>query len=149
MHGSTMRGRGLVVLGLAGVLLLAAPSGAQAQSAGREFGLGATCALGNLIYGPAKLLYASGGALIAGMAWAFSGGDREVAGPILDASVRGDYVIMPSHLQGRRELEFVGRRPDHERVRRDDPYEVGDGTGGLERGGPPDRPEPESLDEGF
>lgn len=144
MTWSRTLGRGLVVLGLAGVLV--APAGAHAQSAGREFGIGATCALGNLIYGPAKLLYASGGALIAGMAWAFSGGDREVAGPILDASVRGDYVLMPDHLQGRRELEFVGRRPDHERARRADPYRS---DAGLRRGAAPDRPEPESLDEGF
>lgn len=140
MRRSTTLGRGLVVLGLAGVLL--APAGAQAQNAAREFGMGATCALGNLLYGPVKLLYASGGGLIAGAAWLFSGGDGDVAGPILDASVRGDYVITPDHLQGRRDLEFVGRTPEHERAREGAPARPYDG--GMQRG-----PEPESLDEGF
>lgn len=139
--------RGLVVLGLA--VVLGAPVGAHAESAGREFGIGATCALGNLVYGPAKLLYASGGGLVAGMAYLFSGGDGEVAGPILDASVRGDYVLMPDHLRGARELEFVGRKPEHEQLRgtAEEPYpDPGDRApepGGLER------EEPESLDEGF
>jgi hypothetical protein len=137
-----MLGRGLVALGLAGALL--APVGARAESAGREFGIGATCALGNLFYGPVKLLYASGGGLIAGAAWLFSGGDGEVAGPILDASVRGDYVIMPDHLRGQRDLEFVGRNPEHEEMLREEPVY----GGGMQRDGAPP-PEPESLDEGF
>lgn len=135
-------GRGLAALALVAALL--APPAAHAESAGREFGIGATCALGNLIYGPAKLLYAAGGALVAGAAYAFSGGDVDVAGPILDASVRGDYVLLPDHLRGRRDLVFVGRNPEHERLLRaaDGPSARGPDVGAA-------GPESEVLSEGF
>jgi hypothetical protein len=35
-------------------------------------------------------------------------GDTSIAGPIFRSSVRGDYVVTPSHLAGRRDLHFVG-----------------------------------------
>jgi hypothetical protein len=112
--------------------LCAAPAAAQ-PGAGVEYGRGAICALGNLIYGPVKLLYATGGALVAGVAYAFSGGDADVTGPIADASLRGTYVITPRHLTGAERIEFIGRSPAQRRAK--------EGAGG-EWGG-------ETGDEGF
>jgi hypothetical protein len=80
----------------------------------REAGLGASAAFLNLLYGPAKLLYAGLGGIVAGGAWLFSAGDAEVAGPILTAALRGDYVVTPDHLGGGSWPEFVGRDPSHQ-----------------------------------
>ena len=78
-----------------------------------EGGLGGAAALATLVYGPLKLVYALGGATIAGCAWAFSGGDSEVADTVLTRAVRGTYVITPEELRGRKEIEFVGRAPEY------------------------------------
>ena len=147
--GNKLR-RGLVVLGLAGILV--APVGARAESAAREFGVGTALVLGNLLYGPAKLVYATGGSLIAGMAYAVSGGDGEVAMPILNAAVRGDYLIQPDHLRGQRGLEFVGRDPEHERLLSQSlPTGAGPGQepGDVAAGGGAETDDPRGVDEGF
>jgi hypothetical protein len=69
-----------------------------------------------LVYGPVKVLYATGGAIVSGFAWVFSAGDTDVAKPIWDASMRGDYMIVPDQLRGREQLEFIGRSPEQIRA---------------------------------
>lgn len=103
----------------AGAVALALAMAPAPAHAGRtsEALLGTSCALLNLVYGPAKLTYAMVGGLVGGLAYAFSAGDAEVAGPILDSALRGDYALSPEHLQGRRELEFIGRSEEHRRAR--------------------------------
>ncbi len=87
---------------------------ASADGVGKAAGLGIGAVLCSLIYGPTKLVYAGLGTVVAGGAWALSAGDPAVASPILNAAVRGDYVITPAHLEGRKSLEFVGRDPSHQ-----------------------------------
>jgi hypothetical protein len=70
-------------------------------------------AITTLVYSPLKLLYAVGGPPASGLAWIFSGGDSTVAKTVMTRSVRGTYVITPEHLQGREQLEFVGRAPEY------------------------------------
>ena len=48
--------------------LVAAPAQAQSNS-NQEAGIGALSAVASLVYGQVKLLYASGGLLIGGLAW--------------------------------------------------------------------------------
>jgi hypothetical protein len=120
------RGKALRRLTLALVCatcLLASPATAAANERGEmasEAGLGMAAVLVSLVYGPTKVLYATGGALVGGLAFLFSGGDAEVAGVIMTPSVRGDYVLTPDHLRGEREIEFLGRapayRPEADRV---------------------------------
>jgi hypothetical protein len=93
------------------IWIATAPAPAWAQSAATEAGLGVSSALINLVYGPVKTVYAGCGALFAGFAWIFSAGDSDVARPIINASVRGDYAVTPDHLRGRRDLVFIGRDP--------------------------------------
>jgi len=92
-----------------GIALAESESGEMAK----EGGVGAGSALASLVYGPAKLLYATGGLVVGGLAFAFSGGDAEVAQVVLTPSVRGDYVITPSQLRGEKEVEFFGRSPEY------------------------------------
>lgn len=125
------------------LLLLAAPAAAENTNA-QEFATGAAAILANLFYMPAKFIYAAGGSMVAGAAWAFSGGDAEVAGPILDAAVRGDYVIESGHLRREKEIEFIGRRAEHLRAR--EPGNVASGGDGW---GEPVQEDPRPSQEGF
>ena len=122
----TRRSRSIsAALVAAALLASAAPARADQQSMGAEAGLGVASGFLTLLYAPVKMIYALGGTLVGGAAWALSGGDSEVAGPILQASVRGDYVITPKHLTGEKEWEFVGRSPENREARQ----ELADGGG--------------------
>lgn len=96
--------------------LLLGPStglaGEKGRETTREGGLGAAAALSTLIYGPVKLVYATGGLIIGSFAWAFTAGDSEVASQVFTRSLRGTYVITPDHLTGEQELIFIGRDLD-------------------------------------
>lgn len=91
----------------------AAPFGAAAQDEpSEEPGTAATigAAVCTLVYSPVKLVYAASGLVVGSLAWVWSFGSRRVTRPIFDAALRGDYVLLPEHLQGKSKLRFVGRR---------------------------------------
>jgi len=96
----------LAALALAGLLVLA-PAGARAADA-KSFGVGAACALSNVVYGPVKLMYALLGGMTAGLGYALTAGDLDVTRAILDTSVNGDYVVEPAHIRGEKPLHFIG-----------------------------------------
>jgi hypothetical protein len=101
---------------LCGLAIALAPASAMATSAGKfgkGAGLGVGSALVSLLYAPCKLVYAGGGLVVGGLAYLFSGGDREVAKVVLTPSVLGDYVVTPEQLTGERPLEFFGRDPSY------------------------------------
>jgi hypothetical protein len=103
----------LVMIGLLSLALVAAPSisfaGGKAEETGSEAALGAAAVVSSLIYGPVKLVYATGGLLVGAFAWAFTAGDTEVAEKVFTRSLRGTYVITPDILTGEQELVFIGR----------------------------------------
>jgi hypothetical protein len=41
----------------------------------------------------------------------------EVAKPILDAAIGGDYVVEPEHLQGDKKLVFFGQSEEQQRAK--------------------------------
>ncbi len=106
----------MLVAGLLAAVLVAAPSMTFAESkaaeVSQESGLGAAAALSSLIYGPVKILYATGGVIVGGFAYLFTAGDSEVAEKVFTRSLRGDYVITPAILLGHQRLEFIGRDLD-------------------------------------
>jgi hypothetical protein len=113
----------LGVIGALVALVAVAPAWAGDETAsgeGRQLatdgGIGVAAGLSSVVYAPVKVVYAAGGSLVAGLAYVVSGGDGDVAKPILDASVRGDYVVTPEHLTGKRPLEFIGRPPGDRRL---------------------------------
>lgn len=97
--------------------LAGVPARASAESLAQEAGLGILTATVNVVYGPAKVVYALGGSLVAGAAWLFSGGDSDVSHPITTAALRGDYVVTLEHLRRQRSLEFIGRDPQDRALR--------------------------------
>ena len=91
-------------------VLLLLPAVAQAeQDTTEEAGLGMASAFGSLLYAPVKVAYAIGGTVVGGLAWVFSAGDNDVAMPIWNRAVRGDYVLTPRHVTGEEPIEFIGR----------------------------------------
>jgi hypothetical protein len=97
------------------IALHTGPARAQDESLESEAGTGALAAVSTLFYGPAKVVYAGLGLVIGGIAWGLAGGDGDVMRAVVTPSVRGDYVVTPSHLRGERPLEFFGREPQYRR----------------------------------
>lgn len=100
-----------VGLGLAAVVSLA-PLSAFAEepaSSPESAGMGAASMLVTLLYGPVKLVYATTGGIVGGLAYGLTGGNADVAVPILESAIYGDYYVTPDQLRGEKSLEFVGR----------------------------------------
>ena len=114
---------GAGVLGLVIAVAIGAPVSAEqivseeTKQTAEQGGMGAAAGLSSVVYAPVKVAYAAGGSIVAGLAYVLSGGDKDVAKPIFDASVRGDYVVTPQHMSGERELQFVGRSQADETLR--------------------------------
>lgn len=94
--------------------LFAAPAQAGTTT---DVSTGAALIGANLLYVPAKIVYAATGGIVAAAAYAVSAGDAAVVDPIIAASIRGDYIIEEAHLRGKKPVEFIGRLEAHERVR--------------------------------
>jgi hypothetical protein len=106
LHRSN-RLRGVVSALVIAAVVSIQPAAAFAADA-KHAGIGTVCALGNVLYGPTKLLLAMLGTLTAGLGYAVTAGDVDVARKILDSSVMGDYVLEPAHITGDESLEFIG-----------------------------------------
>lgn len=109
MQKTISRGAAIGVIFALMVAFVPATSKALEPGSGRAIGLGLGAAASNLLYIPAKVLYAGTGTLVGGLAWAFAGGDSDVSDPIFTASWMGDYVLTEDHLTGKRPIEFIGR----------------------------------------
>ncbi len=110
-----MRLHSFLLTAILAASLTLAPSAALAsqddRNAAAVFGLGLSTAFLNLGYGPAKVLFAAFGTVTGGLAWMFTGGNRDVARAIVQSSIRGDYAIVPENLTMEEPLIFVGRDP--------------------------------------
>lgn len=129
--------RMLALATAAAMLLGAGAARAEEEKApvDSEAGIGVAAGLVSLVYTPAKVLYALGGGVAAGMAYLASAGDQKVTEPILTPSLRGDYVVTPEHLRGEKSLEFFGRHPaDGAQHAEAPPVSSGDGLDGATSG---------------
>ena len=98
------------ILALAAALTFApTPARAEQDSLAYSGIVGVGSVLCTLVYSPLKVTYAATGLVVSGLAWMWTLGDTSVSGPIYTATIGGDYVLMPSHLEGRQDLHFIGR----------------------------------------
>ena len=111
-----------IVCGALAVAVTASPVYAASNELAQEGGTGALAALTTLVYGPLKILYATGGLIFGGLAYGFSGGNKDVLNAVLTPTVRGDYVVTPRALRGDDNLHFLGQDPQY----RDDMLAVED-----------------------
>ena len=88
----------------------AAPPSSESTEGGTASSAGMQAAAGvsTLLYLPLKLVFAIGGGIVGGLAYAFSGGNEQAAKSIWDTSLYGTYIITPDHLQGNRPIRFLG-----------------------------------------
>ncbi len=104
-----------LLIALTSAPLQAQTPGANSDAAepglGEEVGYGVGSALANLVYIPAKVTYAGLGLLTGGIGFVLSGGKADVANNIIYPSIRGNYVVTPSHLRGEEPIYFVGAPP--------------------------------------
>jgi hypothetical protein len=95
---------------LAACLVAGTAGGARAEegSFAKDFGLGMGAFGVNLLYMPAKFVYASLGAVTGGFAYVLTGANMEVGQRIWKPSMGGTYVVTPSMLAGEDRIMFSG-----------------------------------------
>jgi hypothetical protein len=86
------------VAGALALALVATPALAAEGETWAAGGRGAATALVNVLYIPAKLVYAVAGGLVGGLAFCLTAGDREVAQNIWEPSVGGSYILTTEQL---------------------------------------------------
>jgi hypothetical protein len=73
-----------------------------------DAGWGSLTVLSNVVYMPAKLVYATLGGITGGLALGLTAGDMQTAETIWVTSMGGNYVITPRMLQGEDPVAFSG-----------------------------------------
>jgi hypothetical protein len=73
-----------------------------------DAGWGALTVLTNVIYMPAKIVYATAGGLTGAFALALTGGDMQTANTVWVTTMTGTYVVTPGMLQGQEPIAFTG-----------------------------------------
>jgi hypothetical protein len=108
-----MKRTSLLLVAILSLSVIGAPASARAEDRGlaAEAGLGVGSAVINMVYGPFKVVYAAVGTLTAGIAYLCTGLDGEIAGKIMNRSVRGDYAITPEILTGEKVWVVTGPDP--------------------------------------
>lgn len=104
-----MKGLRTLVVGALLAGTLSAPSPARAEYLD-DAGWGSLTMLANVVYMPAKLVYATVGGLTGGLAYACTAGRLDTAESIWSPSMGGTYVLTPGMLRGEQGIAFAGRR---------------------------------------
>jgi len=99
---------------LVALVLFASVSVAAAQDDGGggdfvyDAGIGTACVFVNLLYMPAKVVYATLGGITGGFAYLLTGLNYDLAERIWTPSLGGNYVVTPAHLRNEQMLYFSG-----------------------------------------
>jgi hypothetical protein len=99
--------RWIVTWALLSTLAVSVPP-AEAGDYSSDFGIGVGCVFVNLLYMPAKLVYATLGGVTGGFAYLLTGFNYEVAEKVWTPSLGGNYVVTPAHLRNEQTLYFSG-----------------------------------------
>jgi hypothetical protein len=71
-------------------------------------GYGAAALFGNLLYFPAKLVYALLGTIVGGGTYLVTAGNAQAASTVFRAALGGDYVLTPQMVAGEQPINFSG-----------------------------------------
>jgi len=105
--------KGILIAAVAG-LLAASPARAE-KTYVSDWGMGTASVFVNLLYMPAKFVYAGLGGITGGVAYLLTGFNFEVADRVWAPSLGGNYVVTPAHLRNEQMLYFSGpTEPDAE-----------------------------------
>jgi hypothetical protein len=119
----------IAILGLAALMLALAPiSSALAQTAAPQAapsatqvpqpdqnsvnwpgaGYGVAALFGNVLYIPAKLVYATLGSIVGGGTWLVTAGNSQASNTVFRSALGGDYVLTPQMVAGKQPINFSG-----------------------------------------
>jgi len=71
-------------------------------------GYGAAALFGNVVYIPAKLVYALLGGFVGGATWLLTAGNTQAADTVWRSALGGDYVLTPQMISGDQPINFNG-----------------------------------------
>jgi len=71
-------------------------------------GYGAAALFGNLLYFPAKLVYAILGTIVGGGTYLVTAGNAQAANTVFRSALGGDYVLTPQMVAGQQPINFSG-----------------------------------------
>ncbi|MBI2963745.1 MAG: hypothetical protein HYY35_08330 [Deltaproteobacteria bacterium] len=89
-------------------LVAAVPRARAEGNYAADAGIGTACVFVNLLYMPAKFVYATLGGITGGFAYLLTGLNYDVADRIWAPSLGGNYVVTPAHLRNQETLYFSG-----------------------------------------
>jgi len=81
----------------------------EGAHAGKQMALGVTTVVANVVYIPAKLVYAALGGVTGILAYGLTLGSAATATDIWVPSIGGDYVLTPAMVAGEEPFYFIGR----------------------------------------
>jgi hypothetical protein len=71
-------------------------------------GYGVAALLGNLLYIPAKLVYATLGSVVGGGTYLVTAGNSQASNTVFRSALGGDYVLTPQMVAGQQPINFSG-----------------------------------------
>jgi hypothetical protein len=80
----------------------------EEPSPGASLGWGMAAVGTNLLYMPAKMIYAITGGFVGLLAWGVSAGNTDVAMGILQPALSGTWAVTPEMLRGEQPILFMG-----------------------------------------
>lgn len=100
--------RWILTFALLATLAVAVPRAEAEGNYATDAGIGTACVFVNLLYMPAKFVYATLGGITGGFAYLLTGLNYDVADRIWAPSLGGNYVVTPAHLRNEQTLYFTG-----------------------------------------
>ena len=76
-----------------------------------DAGMGVAAVGANVLYVPAKLVYATLGGITGGFAYVLTGGNYQTAERVWNPALGGNYMLNPDHLRGQETIYFSGPTP--------------------------------------
>ena len=107
----------IVVMALALAICLAPVAWAAEQDSNSsptaDLGLGVASFVCSVPYGAIKVATALLGGIVGGFTYVLSGFDKQAADAVWYTTIKGDYIVTPDHLRGKRDLRFTGVPPEN------------------------------------
>jgi hypothetical protein len=103
-------GCALLIAGAVGGGAAGATASAQQGQGEEEHGAGAYvgAVAADILYVPAKVVFAGVGALTSGLTYLVTVGNTSASSAVWNAAVEGTYVITPRHIEGKDPVHFIG-----------------------------------------
>jgi hypothetical protein len=103
-------GCALLVAGAVGGGAAGAAASANQSEGDQEHSVGSYvgAVAADILYVPAKVVFAGLGAVTAGVTYLVTVGNQDASSAVWNSAVNGTYVITPRHIEGKEPVHFIG-----------------------------------------